>query len=158
MRTPKSPRRCGLSLLELLVVVSLLGIFSATALMRFGRDIFGDTGARSAARVLSLSMLHAQRAAIRTGNLHAVRLVSSDGKVSGWTVVEELPDTTQRIVDGPFTVAENITVKADGNEMWFDFEGNGNTSFSASIVGPNRAYSLTVEPLTQMIRTQEISK
>ena len=124
--------------------------------MRFGRDIFGDTGARSVARVLSLSMLHAQRAAIRTGDFHAVRLQAANGKVANWVVIQKAANGSEQIIDGPFTIAQNITVKANADEIWFDFEGNGNDRFSATILGPNRTYALSVEPLTRMIRTQEI--
>ena len=63
--------RSGLSLIELLVVVTLLGVFATAALMRFGRDTFGDTGARSEARLLSLAMLHARMGGfIRQLGLH----------------------------------------------------------------------------------------
>ncbi|QEF98746.1 hypothetical protein Mal15_28010 [Stieleria maiorica] len=149
--------RCGLSLIELLVVVTLLGVFATAALMRFGRDTFGDTGARSQARLLSLAMLHAQRAAIRTGDSHGVVMQGPAAAATSWTVVRRRQDGSKVTVEGPHAVAERVRVSANASEMWFDFEGIGSQPFAAQLRGPNRSYTVHVEPWTRMIRTQESS-
>lgn len=150
-------RRRGLSLLELLVVVSLMGIFAATGMMRFGRDIFGDTGARSTARVLSLGLLQAQRAAIKTGDDHGVVVSGSLASATSWTVQHRLPDGTEIIIDGPHLIPDKVTMKASRADIWFDFEGNGTSVFTATLEGPNRSFEVQVQPLTRMIRTREVS-
>lgn len=147
----------GHTLLELIAVVTLLGLFSSAAFMRIGRDIFGDTGARSQARIVSLAMLQAQRAAIRTGDSHGLILNGSTSSVSSWTIVQQLQDSSTSIVDGPHAFPEELTVSANRSDMWFDFEGNGNQRFELTFFGPNRSYQLTVQPMTRMIRSEEVT-
>ena len=150
-------RRGGHSLLELIAVVTLLGLFSSAAFMRIGRDIFGDTGARSQARIVSLAMLQAQRASIRTGDSHGLILNGPTSGVSSWTIVHRRQDGSSSVIDGPHAIPEELTVSANRSEMWFDFEGNGNQRFELTFFGPNRSYQLTVQPLTRMIRSEEVT-
>ncbi|MGB7345747.1 MAG: prepilin-type N-terminal cleavage/methylation domain-containing protein [Pirellulaceae bacterium] len=149
--------RRGLSLLELLVVVTLMGVFASTAFMRFGRDIFGDSGARSVTRTVSLGLLQAQRAAIRTGDRHALIFQGPLANAISWTIIQETAGGSQVVISGPHTVADEVTMSCNQNEMWFDFEGAGSQMFAADISGPNRSYELRVEPLTRMIRTREVT-
>ena len=132
-----------------------MGIFSATAFMRFGRDIFGDTGARSATRTLSLAILQAQRAAIRTGDPHGLVARGTIGNVTSWTIVQRSPDGSETIVDGPNVVSDDVSLSMSARESWFDFEGNGQAQLTANLVGPNRSFELVVEPMTRLIRSSE---
>lgn len=157
MHAPRS-RRSGLSLIELLVVITLLGIFATVVLMRFGRDTFADTGARGQARLVSLAMLHAQRAAIRTGDSHGVVFRGGTSKVDGWSVVHKLPDDRQVVIDGPHEIADGVKVAPNAAAIWFDFEGVGAQPFEATFRGKNRTYQVQVEPFTRMISTQEVGR
>ena len=56
----RANRRRGVTLLELLVVVTLMGTLSTVVVTRYGRDIFGDLGARSEAHRLSLDLQRAK--------------------------------------------------------------------------------------------------
>lgn len=150
-------RRRGLSLLELLAVVTLMGIFSSAAFMRFGRDIFGDSGARSETRTLSLGLLQAQRAAIRSGDRHGISIQGTTAKVISWTVVHEHQNGSTAVIDGPHQIPDELTMSVNSTVVWFDFEGSGSQLFDVSVVGPNRQYELKVEPLTRMIRTSEVT-
>lgn len=147
----------GVSLLELLVVVTLVGIFSSAVLMRFGREVFHVTEARSQARIISLALLQAQRAAIRTGDPHGVLIGGSLSKAESWSVVQKLPDGSSSVVDGPYVIAPALSVSASHGEMWFDFEGVGSQMFRVQLVGASRSYEIAVEPLTRMIRTHEVT-
>ena len=68
--TIQTTKRRGVTLLELLVVISMIGIFAAVVTARYGRSIFGEFGARALAREMSLDLLTCQRAAIATGDDH----------------------------------------------------------------------------------------
>ena len=125
--------------------------------MRFGRDIFGDTGARSQARIVSLAMLQAQRAAIRTGDRHGLILQGPSSDATGWMIVQQRQDSSTLIVDGPHEYPEELTVSANRNDMWFDFEGNGSQLFEVTFTGPHRTFQLTAEPLTRMIHSEEVT-
>lgn len=150
-------RRCGLSLLELLAVVTLMGVISAAAAVRFGRDIFGDTGVRSGARTLSLAMLEAQRGAIRTGQTHGLQLYGPLNNASSWSVVRVEDDSSRTVVDGPHAIPKDYRVQVDASEVLFDFEGNGNTAFQADLFGPHRSWRISVFPLTRMIDSREVT-
>ena len=154
----RAVRRRGLSLLELLIVVTLMGILSSVVLMRFGRDIFGDAGAKSETQILAQGILHAQRAAIRTGDRHGVVIQGSEANVTAWNIMREFPDGSRTLVDGPHVVTEEVTVSTNAREMWFDFEGSGSSLFSIRLAGPNRVFALEIEPFSRMIQSRDISQ
>lgn len=160
---PRSDRsrnatRRGLSLLELLVVVTLMGVFAAAVGSRFSRSIFGDSGARSGARMLSLCILTAQRNAVRTGDVHGIEFAGSPTKISGWTTFRRYPDGSHVTIDQTVALPDECTLTVSDTSVVFDFEGNGTSRFTAKFVGPNRAWSLSVEPLTRMIDSREVAR
>ena len=94
-------RRRGVSLLELLVVITLLGIMASVAAMRFGRSLLSEFGAHAEARQLSLALLACQRAAVKTGDDHVLRLKRMDGgRALSYQILHNNAGTLQ-LVDGP---------------------------------------------------------
>ena len=149
-------RRCGVSLLELIVVITLLGIFAAAAATRFGRDVLGDAGVRGGARKMSLAILEAQRGAIRTGDQHALQLSGPASNVTSFSVVQILDDGSRVVVDGPHDIPSDYQVSASAGEVQFNFEGNGVSTFVVNLSGPHRTWQISVQPLTRMIDCQEV--
>lgn len=145
-----------MSLLELLAVVTLMGIFSAAVVTRFGRDIFGDVGVRGEARKISLGLLQAQRRAIRTGDPHGLQVYGSQSNISSWSVIRVLDNGSREIVEGPIAVPSDLTIATDRSEILFDFEGNGTNSFTADLSGPNRTWKIDVTQLTGLIDCHEV--
>lgn len=145
-----------MSLMELLAVVTLMGVLASTVAMRYGREILGDTGVRSKAGELAIGLNHAQRAAIRTGIPHGVAFSGSLSQVQSWSVVRFDLDGTQSVVDGPFPMAQDYVLSVDAKEILFDFEGNGTSQINAQFTGPHRRWSVSVMPLTRMIHSQEV--
>lgn len=148
--------RGGMSLLELLAVITLMGIFAATVGMRYGRDILGDTGVRSKARELTIGLNAAQRAAIRTGLSHGIRFDGSSNDVTSWTVIRLDSDGGTSVVDGPYPMEADYELAVDRTEIVFDFQGNGTGEFNAQFTGPNRKWMVSVMPLTRMIDSREV--
>ncbi len=87
-----------MSLMELLAVVTLMGVLASSVAMRYGREILGDTGVRSKASELSIGLNHAQRAAIRSGIPHGITFAGSLSQVQSWSVVRFDHDGTQTVV------------------------------------------------------------
>ena len=148
-------RRRGVSLLELLVVVSLMGVLSSTVVMRYGRDIFGDFGARNDAHQLWLDLQLARRMAIRTGQVHSV---VCDGPASGpWTGTKIVQGNSP---NGP-AVGESrrfppeIHVSGTAAVIQFNFEGQAAQSHSIRLDGPNRSWSIQIVPLSGAITVKE---
>lgn len=154
---PRFQSRAGLSLLEMLAVVTLMGIFSAAVASRFGRDILGDVGVRGEARRISLGILEAKRTAIRSGVTCGVQFSGSTSNVTGWSVIRELPSGAREVIDGPFTVEEDFVVATDSSELLFDFEGHAQTALKATLTGPHREWQIVVFPLTGMIDCSEVT-
>ncbi len=150
--------RDALSLVELLVVVTMLGLFASAAMMRFGRDTFADSGARSESRLLSLTLLHAQRSAIRTGEMHGVVFQGGAASSMRWQVMKRDARGGLTAVDEEHDVAQGVSLTTDRHEIWFDFEGIGIVPFNARLAGVNRTYDVRVEPLTRMITTEEVGR
>ncbi|RMF39771.1 MAG: prepilin-type N-terminal cleavage/methylation domain-containing protein, partial [Planctomycetota bacterium] len=148
--------RRGMSLLELLAVATLMGIFASVATMRLGRDIFGDSGARSEARKISLGMMEAQRSAILTGQTHGIQFHGPLNRITAWSVVRVSPTGSRIKVDGPTDIPGELQVSVDSNEVLFDFEGNGNRRIQVDLVGPHRKWRIIVMPLTRMIDCSEV--
>jgi len=151
MVTVKNQRR-GVTLLELLVVVTLMGIFSTVVTMRFGRTLFAEFGTQSESRRISLAMLHAQRAAITTGANHYVEF---DGTTA--TTFQVVRTTGPTVVDGPTDLSSDITVTVSHTQMVFNFEGQALAAYVVDLVGVNRSWQIAVVPVTGAITVTDTS-
>jgi type II secretory pathway pseudopilin PulG len=144
------------TLLELLVVVVLMGIFAALAGMRFGRTIFGEYGARGFSRELSLAMLSCQRAAISSGDDHFLEFLSSGGKITQYRIMRDVSGTPT-LVDGPKGISSDVTVTSSHSTLRFDFQGSAQAAYSVTITGTNRTWRIDVVPITGAVTVQQTS-
>jgi type II secretory pathway pseudopilin PulG len=144
------------SLLELLAVIALLGIFATAVMSRYGRDLLGNTGIRSKASELSLSLLQAQRTAIKTGIPHGVLFRGSTSKVESWSVMRFENDGSQYLVDEVAPLTDDLQLSVSSDRIVFDFEGNGTSELQAKLTGPDRSWQVSVLPLTRMIDSHEL--
>ncbi len=152
----RANRRRGVTLLELLVVVTLMGTLSTVVVTRYGRDIFGDLGARSEAHRLSLDMQRAKSVAIRNGSTVSVIFEKGpNGQYSGYRLTERQAGK-QVVIAGPTQFGPDINVTTTSPSIRFSFEGHASTACVVNLKGPNRSWALTVVPLTGAVRISEI--
>lgn len=147
-----------MSLLELLAVIALMGVFATAIMSRYGRDLLGNTGVRSKARELSYSLLQAQRTAIKTGVPHGVMFRGSTSQVDSWAVMRFDSNGTQTLVDEIAPLAADYKLSVTSDRIVFDFEGNGTSELNATLTGPERSWQVSVLPLTRMIDSHEIQQ
>ena len=134
-----SMQRRGVSLLELLAVVTLLGIFAAIATGRYGRSIFAEVGAQAEARKLSLALLGAKRSSISTGQNHYVEFNAAQAtsyrlmRRGGAGPVE---------VQGWEPISDDATISVSSTLMEFNWEGGALDAYTIDCVGVDRSYRL----------------
>ena len=145
-----------MTLLELLAVLTILGIMAAVASARVGRSIFAEFGSGAVAQELSLDLLTCQRSAIATGDDHFLRFVVSGGKVVSYRMMRDT-GTGDVAVDAVKPVSNDITVTitAPTNDMNFRFEGQADWPYQIDIVGVNRSYRVSVVPVNGAIQVTE---
>ncbi|WP_149496895.1 type II secretion system protein [Roseiconus lacunae] len=143
----------AMSLIELIVVLSLLGVFATAAMARFGRNTLGDTGARSEATVFANTLSYAQAAAIRTGRRHGVVLTGDDDRQL-LTVRESFGGGQQTLDE--HVISTDVAVKASHDRIWFNFEGHGTSPISVTFSGKHRRFQVTAVPLSQSVRVSEL--
>jgi prepilin-type N-terminal cleavage/methylation domain-containing protein len=149
-----SKKRRGVTLLELLVVITLLGIFTSVAAMRFGRTLFAEFGAHSTARQLSLALLTCQRAAIRTGDDHFLQFTVSGGEAVSYRFMQDTGSGSQ-LVDGPVAISDDVTVTVSDTDMRYTFEGAAGGAYQIQIVGENRSWQVDVIPITGAVQVTD---
>ncbi|MDX1962084.1 MAG: GspH/FimT family protein [Pirellulales bacterium] len=153
-------QRRGVTLVELLAVVVLLGIFGSLAMMRYGRAILGDFGAGADATKLANGLNYAKRTAIMSGNPHALQFIpSADGSVAvGGFQLVQLDDSLRQIavVDGPFYFAPEVAVTSVLTQITFNFEGQSLQAASVTLAGPDISYQVTVQPINGGISTRKL--
>ena len=138
--------------MELLVVVTLLGIFSAMVTMRFGRTMLSEFGSQSESRKVSLALLQSQRAAITTGDNH---FLSFDGTSATNYQLMRRTGTGDVLVDGPHNFSTDVTVTVSHTAMEFNFEGQALAAYIVTIVGVNRTWQASVTPITGSVTVVE---
>jgi hypothetical protein len=145
-----------MSLLELLAVVTIIGIMAAVASARVGRSIFAEYGTGALAREISLDLLTCQRRAISTGDDHFLRFVTSGGEAISYRMMQ---DTGTGDVDAdavkPISDDITVTIIAPTNDMTFRFEGQADFAYQINIVGINRSYRVSVVPVNGAIQVTE---
>ncbi len=142
-----------MSLLELMVVVTLMGIFATIAIARLGPTIFGDVGTQTDARRVGLTLLQAKRRAIMAGNNYGV-LYQNDaaGKLT-YSVVSIASNGSTTVVDGPYPFSQNVTATVSHNTMAFTFEGQALAPYTVNLVGPHKSWRISVIPVNGSLST-----
>ena len=149
------PRRRGVTFLELLVVVTLMGIFVAIAAARYGKTAIGNVGANTDARRLALDMLHAKRRAISTGDNHFLRFTMSGSSADGYTLYRS-GSGGDVAVDSYHAFPTNLAVTTTHSEPEFSFEGQALASYQVTLTGPHRTWKITVVTATGTIQVTEL--
>jgi type II secretory pathway pseudopilin PulG len=143
-----------MTLLELVVVVSLLGLLALAGITRFGFDTLGNGGAEGYARKLSLALLHARRATISTGDNHYLQLATSGGNVTSFTLMRRASGGDVQ-VDESRTVPTDVVATSAQTVLEFDFDGSSLAAYSVSVVGPDRSWNVAVTQLTGSVAVTE---
>ena len=141
-------------MLELLVVITLIGLFASLAAMRFGRSLLSEFGAHTEARQLSLALLTCQRAAVKTGDDHLLRFALDGGHALSYQILRDNAGTLE-VVAGPLALSSDVTVTVSDGDMRFDFEGAAQDAYQIQILGQHRRWRIDVVPVTGSIRVTD---
>lgn len=146
--------RRAMSLLELTIVAVILGLLTTAAITRFGHDAIGNGGAEGFARKLALSLSHARRSTIATGDNHFLQLTSSGGSVTSYALIRRAAGGDTQ-VDQTRTVPTDVTVTSGTSVLEFDFDGAALGSYSITVAGPDRTWTVLVVMLTGAVQVTE---
>ncbi len=147
--------RQAMSLLELTIVVAILGLLGVAAATRYGHDSLGNGGADGFARKLALSLVHARRSTISTGDNHYLQLTSSGGSVISYALIRRASGGDTQ-VDETRIVPQDVTVTSASSTLEFDFEGSALNTYTVTVAGPDRSWSVSVVLLTGTVQVAEI--
>jgi prepilin-type N-terminal cleavage/methylation domain-containing protein len=147
-------RRRGFSLLELLAVVTFMGILASVAIARSGRSLLGNFSASGDCRRISLALVQAKRRAITTGLEHAVEFAGS-GAGATFTVVSLDDSGTATVVDGPMTLQEDLVLASSHTRLSFNFEGQAGGAYWVTLTGPDTVGRIDVIPITGSVNCTE---
>jgi Tfp pilus assembly protein FimT len=142
--------------LELIVVLILIGVFTAVAMARFGMDPLKNFASQSDARRLSSDLIQARRRAIATGDNHYVEFTSSGGAITGYTLYRRLGGGGVVAVDESRTFVQQETVGVSHSQAEFNFEGAALAAYQITFTGPDRTAQVTVVPVTGAVRVTEL--
>lgn len=145
--------RRGFSLLELLAVITLLGVLAAVGVSRMDRGTLMDVGAQGDARRVALDLLQARRRAISTGDNHFVSFTLSGGTASSFTLFRRTSGGDVA-VESVRTVSEGVSITPNATEAEFVFDGTSLASYSIAVVGQDKSWTVLVIPATGSIRVQ----
>ena len=147
-------KRRGMTLLELLVVVVLMGIFAAVAMARFGPTLFSDFGSQSDARRLSLALLQAQRMSILSGDNHYLQFTIDNGHAVGFQIYRRASSGVEAA--GEYQAfSEKITVSASHPVAEFTFEGQSLAAYQFTLSGDHRHWQVNVVPINGAVTVVE---
>ncbi len=147
--------RRAMSLLELTIVVALLALVTTAAITRYGHDALGNGSAEGFARKLALSLTHARRSTIATGDNHYLQLTSSGGSVTSFALIRRATAGDTQ-VDQTHSVPLDVTVTSASSVLEFDFEGAALGAYTVTVAGPDRSWTISVVMLTGAVQVVEV--
>jgi prepilin-type N-terminal cleavage/methylation domain-containing protein len=157
LERPQSRRvRRGFSLLELLAVVTFMGILASVVIARNGRSLLSNFSSGGDCRRISLAMLSAKRRAITTGLEHAVRFTGSGNDMT-FSVVSIDSFGSATVVDGPMSLQDDLTIATSHSQMSFNFEGQAGGAYWVTLTGPRKIGRIDVIPITGTVQCSESS-
>lgn len=146
--------RGAYTLLELLAVVSLLGILALAAAGAFRPETIGDLDGRVTAQQLAWDLAQARRRAIATGDNHLLVFAISGGQLTGYTLHRRLPDSSLVAVDAQRTFPAHVTVTGSSSTPEFNFEGAALAGYTFQVQSPHDTANLTVAQATGTVLVQ----
>jgi prepilin-type N-terminal cleavage/methylation domain-containing protein len=153
--TKTRDRRQGATLLELVMVVTLMGILAVVGTAHFGRSALANFGSHGEARTLSLSMLRARRIAITTGDNHFIQFDAVTPAAATQYSLMRRTGSGDTLVEGPHILNEDVTVVASDAEMDFNFEGEASAAYQVDFTGSGRSWQINVVPITGAVAVAE---
>ncbi|MEW4455833.1 prepilin-type N-terminal cleavage/methylation domain-containing protein [Bremerella sp. JC817] len=135
-------RRHGYSLLEMLAVVTILGLLAAIGATRISPGLKGNLAAGSDSFQILMALRQARTAAIATGDNHRLRMLASSGTITGFQIERDGGSTT--IVEGPHTLSSDTTITQVGGDATFNFQGEATVAPVITFAGPDRTERITV--------------
>ncbi len=150
----KRNRRPGVTLLELVMVVTVRGILAAVGATRFGNSVNANFGSNGEARTISLAMLRARRIAITTGDNHFIQFDAAN-PATQYSLMRRTGGGPV-LVEGPFVFNDGVTVVASTTEMDFNFEGEAAGAYQIDFIGKGRDWRLNVVPITGAVSVAEV--
>ena len=141
--------RSGLSLIELLAVLTILGILVSAGFAVLRLDSLGNFGAETVAHNLAKDLQLARRMAITTGDDHYLLLTTSGSSITGYTIYQA--GSPAAAVDAYRQIPSQVTVTISPSASQtpsFTFEGQAASSFTLTLAGPDRSYTVTVVAAT----------
>lgn len=156
MNARKRKPHPGVTLLELVMVITIMGILAAIGTARFGRSVYANFGSHGEARTASLALLRAHRSAIKTGDNHFLQFdAASPTPATRYSLMRLATDGTASLVEGPHVLNPDVRVVASAAELHFNFEGEAAAAYQVDFMGNGRNWRLNVVPITGAVIVSE---
>jgi prepilin-type N-terminal cleavage/methylation domain-containing protein len=144
----------AMSLLELTVVLVIVALLATAGISRFGTETLATGGAEGFVRKLALSLNHARRATIATGDNHYLQLSPSTAGVTSFALYRRAVSGNVQ-VDATCSVPTGVTVTASAAQLEFDFDGAALAGYTVTVSSSARSWSVAVVALTGTVRVTE---
>lgn len=142
--------RRAVTLLELIAVVTILGLFTVVAISRIGPGTLYNFGARADARRLAVDLLQARRRSITTGDNHYLAFVVVGGDATGYTLYRR-DGGGDVAVDSPHEFPGGVVVTTSHADAEFNFEGAALAAYEITLTGSEQTWQIDVVPVTGAI-------
>jgi prepilin-type N-terminal cleavage/methylation domain-containing protein len=147
--------RSGVTLLELLAVLTMLGIFAAVAMSRWSPDTLSSFQSRADARRLALDLLQAQRRTVSTGDNHYV-LLSGSGPYTAYEIYR-ITGGGDVLVEPSKSFPTGVAVTSSHTQLEFDFEGAALAAYQVTFTAANYTWRVSVVPSTGAVKVEDVT-
>lgn len=151
--------RRAFSLVELLSVLTIVGLLSSIAFLRFGESAYNSTSTEGFVRTLMLDLRQARARTISSGDDHYVLLSRTGGVVTSYTLYRSTGGGNI-VVDRTVEVPTGATVTTATDQWLFDFDGSlgGGTGTATIVVASNHnSWTITVYRATGAVKSAKVA-
>lgn len=144
-------RRSATSLLELIAVVTLLGIVASISIASYRRGTLGNAYAKTDATRVATDARLARQKAISTGDNHFLQFNGSGAGIS-YQVFRRYANGSVEAAAAPYTFNSAVTVTVSPSNPEFTFEGEGLAGYTIVIRGPDRTNTISINQVTGAVQ------